>query len=62
MKNLTQLRNTLIKLYKDVESGKVPTHKANTMVNTAGKVIYSVNTQLHYRKLRGEKPDVPFAN
>jgi hypothetical protein len=60
MKNITELRDTLINLYGDLKTGAVEPKLAAEMNNTAGKIIGSLKVELDYADQREEKPYIDF--
>tara|TARA_R100000808_G_C2096281_1_gene114891 strand:- start:117 stop:305 length:189 start_codon:yes stop_codon:yes gene_type:complete len=60
MKNMTELRDELGKVFDRLEAGDLSTKIAAEMNNSAGKMINSVKVQLEYAALRKETPRIPF--
>lgn len=59
--NLTQLRNSLVRTYREILEEKVSYEKAKELAYHAGKIISSVTGQIVYRRARREVPNIPFA-
>jgi hypothetical protein len=62
MKNIEQLRNSLLTNIGDIKSGRLPVKEAEAITNTAGKVLNTVIVQLKYAELRKEEPNIDFLN
>jgi len=60
MKNITELRQALTKLFDQIRDGSVDVKVASEMNNTAGKIISSLKVQLDYAELRKEQPEIPY--
>lgn len=60
MKNITELRNELSKLFDQIKDGSVEVKQAAEMNNTAGKIINTIKVQIEYAELRKESPSIPF--
>lgn len=60
MKNMTELRTELSKLFDELRSGQIKPKEAAEMNNTAGKIINSVKVELDYYALRKESPSIKF--
>lgn len=58
--NLTELRDNLADVYSQVQSGDIETEQAKSLSSLAGKMIFSVRTQMEYQVARGEKPTIGF--
>jgi hypothetical protein len=54
MKNVTELRDDLIEVYKETKSGKTDKHTAVVLANIAGKIIKSAAVQLNYAEFIGD--------
>lgn len=48
--NITQLRNELIKNFKDIKAEKVNSKIASAMNNTAGRILQTARIELDYKK------------
>jgi hypothetical protein len=57
---MTELRDQLLDLFRDIGSGAVELKVAKERCNAAGKIIKSAAVQLEYAVARGEKPEIPF--
>jgi hypothetical protein len=62
MKNVSDLRAVLSKVFSDLQDDKINYHEARELAKIAGKMIGSAKVQLDYQHLRGEKPEIPFLN
>ena len=60
MKNVSELRSSLSKVYAELQSGDVNHHQARELAKIAGKMINSAKVQLDYQHLRGEIPQISF--
>jgi hypothetical protein len=60
MKNITELREELAKVFTSLRDGTMDPKQAIEMNNAAGKMINTVKVQLEYAELRGDKPDIGF--
>ena len=55
MKNVSELRNELSAVYKDLRGGEVDAKVAKELANLAGKMINSAKIQIDYHTMRGDK-------
>jgi hypothetical protein len=55
MKNVSELRNELSAVYKDLRAGDVDPKVAKELANLAGKMINSAKIQIDYHTMRGDK-------
>lgn len=60
VKNITQLRESLIETYNDIRRDKIALDKARELALVAGKAIKSACAQVEYARRRREIPDIPF--
>jgi hypothetical protein len=60
MKNVTELRNSLAKIFVELQSGDINHEQARELAKIAGKMINSAKVQLDYQNLRGDIPQIPF--
>lgn len=60
MQNVTELRNQLSEVFKELRAGNVEHKNAAELANLAGKMIGSAKVQLEYYALRNEIPAIPF--
>ena len=60
MKSMKDVRNKLVDLNEQLESGKLDIKTVGEMHNGIGKIINTVRTQLEYSKLRKETPQIDF--
>lgn len=59
--NITDLRNSLIKLYEKNTSGDPVNHKElNAITNTAGRIISTSKMQLKYQAHMELQEEIPF--
>jgi len=52
MKNVTDLRNDLIEVYKETKSGSTDNQTAGVLANIAGKIIKSAALELSYNQFK----------
>ena len=57
---MSELRNNLADVYAKVVNGEIETEQAKSLSAIAGKMIFSVRTQMEYQVARGEKPNIGF--
>lgn len=60
MKNVTDLRIALAKIFAELQAGDINHDQARELARIAGKMINSAKVQLDYQHLRGEIPQIPF--
>jgi hypothetical protein len=60
MKNIEELRDSLLESFDDLKSGKLKTKDAKEITNMAGKIILSSKVELDYNKFMGNKNKVDF--
>lgn len=60
MKNIQELRDSLLSNIKEIKSGDLPVKEAEAITNTAGKVLNTVLAELKYSEMRQEKPEIEF--
>ena len=60
MKNITELRQELAKIFAELKAGTITAKDAGELNNTAGKMINSVKVELEYYALRKETPTIRF--
>lgn len=60
MKNATELRSELAKVFADLKSGAIKPKEAAELANLAGKMINSAKVQVEYHALIGDKPHIEF--
>jgi len=60
MKNATELRDRLSKVFVDLEAGSCEIKTASELANIAGKMISSAKAQVEYYALRKESPNITF--
>lgn len=60
MKTIKEVREKLVALSSQLESGTLDIKLVAEMHNGIGKIINTIRTQLEYSKLRKEKPQIDF--
>ncbi len=60
MKNVTELRIALSKIFAELQNGQINHEQARESARIAGKMINSAKVQLDYQSLRGDIPQIPF--
>lgn len=60
MKNSTELRTELVKVFDGLKNGTISPAIAGELNNSVGKIINSVKLDLEYAALRKEKPEIDF--
>ena len=60
MKNVTELRISLSKIFAELQNGDINHEQARELAKIAGKMINSARVQLEYQNLRGDIPQIPF--
>jgi hypothetical protein len=60
MKNVTELRNSLAKVFDGLSDGSIQPSVAAEINNSAGKMINTCKIQLEYAAQRKEAPNIPF--
>jgi hypothetical protein len=60
MKNITDVRAELSKVFVGLKNGSINPSVASELNNSAGKIINSVKIELEYYALRKEKPEIEF--
>ena len=60
MKTIKEVRKELATAFEELKSGTLEPKVASEMNNSAGKLIKSLQIQLDYASLRGEKPEIDF--
>jgi len=58
--SITELRNELQVIFRELRDGKLEPRQAKEMNNAAGKIIGTLKVELEYSHLRGEKPKIAF--
>lgn len=58
--NMSELRDNLADVYAKVVTGDIEVDQAKSLSAIAGKMIFSVRTQIEYQVARGEKPNIGF--
>jgi hypothetical protein len=60
MENITDVRNALIEVYKDLKAKKIEIEQAKTMVTTANSIIHTALVELDYNKFTGKHTEIEF--
>lgn len=60
MKNVKQLRDKLVDVFKKVESGEMDTTQGKTLVATSNAMLKSAQLELEHTKLLGGKKRIDF--
>lgn len=60
MKNITDLRNSLLSDYSAMKNNEMDLKKGKELANCAGKIISSLKVELEYNKLLGVKKEIDF--
>lgn len=60
MKNVVQLREELCGVFDRLNAKTIEVELADSLVNTAGKIIKSAKLELEYSALRKERPIIEF--
>jgi hypothetical protein len=60
MKNIKELRESLVDNYLKTKAGKMDINNCKTLANTAGKVMETVRIELQLMKLNGKVTDIEF--
>lgn len=60
MKNITEVRTELAKVFEELKSGQIKSADAKELNNCAGKIINSLKVELEYATLRKVAPEIKF--
>lgn len=60
MKNITELRNSLLENYEKMKSKNMDLKVGKELANTAGKILSTVNIELKYQQINGVKEKINF--
>lgn len=60
MKNIKDLRNSLISTYDRIEKDEIGINKANAQANVAGKILKSIQIEQEECKLNGINKKIDF--
>jgi len=60
MKNIKELRDSLLENYTQAKEGKMDLKTCKELANTAGKIINTVRVELDYLAFCGVKKDISF--
>jgi len=62
IKNIKQLRDSLLENYELAKSKKMPLDMANSLSNVAGKILHSAKLQMDYKSLTNNNDEIDFFN
>lgn len=62
MKNISELRDDLAKMFAELRDGTADVKVAAEMNNTAGKIINTLKVEMEYSELRKVTPNISFLN
>ena len=60
MKNVKELRDSLVQSYVGVQKDEMPLNTAKQLANTAGRILNSVKLELEYNKAVNVKKNIEF--
>ena len=60
MENVKDLRDDLMKAYKQLRDGSIGLNEAKALSNVAGKIMATAKTQLEYNKYAQSKAPITF--
>ena len=60
MKNTTDLRNEMVKVFNDLKDRKTDTSSAKTMVMVSNSILKSAAIEADYNKFMGKKTEIDF--
>jgi hypothetical protein len=60
VKNASELRAELSKVFSDLKAGTIKPSEAAELANLAGKMINSAKVQVEYHAMRGDFPHITF--
>jgi hypothetical protein len=60
MKNITDLRNSLVDNYEKMKTKQMELKDGKELANTAGKILSSINIELKYNDILGLKTKIDF--
>lgn len=60
IKNITDIRNSLIDVFEKLESSKMSIKDAKAMTDVSGKIISTAKTELQYNTLMKNKKRIAF--
>jgi len=60
MTNVKELRTEMITVFEEIKADKIGLKKAKELTNSAGKILYTVKTQLMYNQLMNRQEKIDF--
>lgn len=60
MKNTTELREELTRLYNDMKSKKIEVYQAKVMIAATNAILKSCALEMEHAKMTGNKRDILF--
>jgi ethanolamine utilization cobalamin adenosyltransferase len=60
MRNITDLRNSLVDNYEKMKTKQMELKDGKELANTAGKILSSINIELKYNDMLGNKTKIDF--
>jgi len=60
IKNMTALRERVLKAIDDLEDGKIQIHEAATIAKLSETVISGLKSEMQYAILTQQEPNIPF--
>lgn len=60
MRNTTELRNEMVKVFNDLKGRKIDTTSAKTMVLVSNSILKSAAIEADYNKFIGQKTEIEF--
>jgi hypothetical protein len=60
MRNITDLRNSLVDNYEKMKTKQMELKDGKELANTAGKILSSINIELKYNDILGLKTKIDF--
>jgi hypothetical protein len=60
MRNITDLRNSLVDNYEKMKAKQMELKDGKELANTAGKILSSINIELKYNDMLGNKAKIYF--
>jgi len=61
MKNTTQLRNSLSKVFADLRTETLDVQRAKALVATSNSMLKSLQLEMEHSKMTGSKKEIKFA-
>jgi len=60
IKNITQLRDDMIKAYQQLRDKQIGLAEVKELSNMAGKIVSNAKAQLEYNRYAGSKSEIKF--